>query len=813
MSDWVLKTEQAGFTRHFDVEALPVTVGGGARDDISLDGVHGSVQLGCLDGVFFVQPGRDTEQIRIGGEPCRGSRRIADGDVLAVDTARLHCAISGEQLTVTIEARITAGDTAPPDFDELARSDSAEVAIEAVAFNPQAEVSARPRGPRLTPARAAVGTAFLLLALLGWFAFTAKSVGFEMAPSADQVAMPETRLKFRLGDRFLVRPGRHRVTATLEGYYPLDTEIDVGPLADQTFPFELTRLPGLISFSTEDGTEATISVDGEPLGLTPIVDAEVVPGLHRIEFSAPRHLPEVVEIEVDGGNVKQSVVTGLTPSWAPVAVTSEPPGATVLVDGNVAGTTPVELELTAGERQLELTLDGHNARQERVIVVADQPQVLESFRLEAADGRVQLTSSPAAASVSINGDYQGQTPLTLRLRPGQDHTVSISKAGYESQSRTLSVVADSGRSLMVELAGVFGEVDIQTAPAGAQVRVNGEVVGTAPTRLELLAVEQRIEIDAEGYAGAEQLITPRPGYPQSLNFTLEQLDLATGSGFPTSVQTALGQGLRLIPAGRFTMGSSRREQGRRSNEMLRDVEISRAFYLGVREVSNAEFRAYQSDHDSGQFAQQDLNADDSPVVRVTWQQAAEFLNWLSIQDGFQPVYIDSADGLVPFRPLRNGYRLPTEAEWAWAARAAGRETVQPYGWGEDPRPAIDRSSNLGDLSASQILPTTLVTYTDGYPAAAPVGTFAANPVGIFDMDGNVAEWVQDYYEIVSLPADSVEVDPLGPETGRFHVVRGPSWRSATITDLRLAYRFNSADSREDIGFRIARSLPGAESDE
>ena len=103
----------------------------------------------------------------------------------------------------------------------------------------------------------------------------------------------------------------------------------------------------------------------------------------------------------------------------------------------------------------------------------------------------------------------------------------------------------------------------------------------------------------------------------------------------------------------------------------------------------------------------------------------------------------------------------------------------------------------------------LVTYTDGFAVSAPPGTFAANAVGLFDLGGNVAEWVQDYYSIAvaSVAEGELIQDPLGDETGDFHVVRGSTWRSATVTDLRLAYRGYSEDARDDVGFRIARSLP------
>ena len=105
-----------------------------------------------------------------------------------------------------------------------------------------------------------------------------------------------------------------------------------------------------------------------------------------------------------------------------------------------------------------------------------------------------------------------------------------------------------------------------------------------------------------------------------------------------------------------------------------------------------------------------------------------------------------------------------------------------------------------------MLATTLVTYNDGFGVTAPSGSFAANPLGIFDLGGNVSEWIQDYYEVGRAETESVVEDPLGPGTGRFHLVRGPNWRGATVTDLRMASRNFSADGDERIGFRIARNL-------
>ena len=805
-ADWVLATEESGHARHFAAAALPVVIGDAQGADIRLAGVTGIVQIGMLDGVFFAQPGKGTENARIDGHLLRGSRRIQDGNVIALDSARLKCALRGGRLTVSIEARVTAGDTSPPDLDEVARSTSADVAITPLAFRPSLQ-SPQARGRRVSNTTIAVGSGFAVLAVLAWFAFTAKSVELVFEPPVDEFALPSTLFKFNVGDRHLLRSGEHAVTAELAGYYPLDTRIEVGAAPSQTIRLTLTKLPGLVTIATAPEVGAQVKVDGNLIGTTPLVDLEIVPGTHQVEFSGERYLAEVLELVVAGGHERQTLTTTLTPNWALVSLASEPAGASVAVDGVAAGTTPAALELGAGFRDIELTLNGYNAWRERVAVVANEPQTLPTVRLVAADGRVQLTTVPPDAAVSVNGAFRGRTPLQLRLAPGRGHEIAITKPGYETARRELSVAADSGRALEIELVALLGEVDVQTNPPNAEIWVDDRLVGMTPTRLNLLAVSHKLEVRLAGYASQAMEITPRPGFLQAEMFELEVLDTSSGGGYARSIATSLGQELKLIPAGRFRMGSPRGSQGWRPNEAARDVEISRAFYLGVREVTNAEFRRFDAAHDSGTFNGQNLNGDDQPVVRIEWEDAARFLNWLSIEDGLQPVYDTTSDPIKPFRPLRNGYRLPTEAEWSWAARAAGRDAPIVYAWGNE-LPPPDRSGNFADIAASEILPTTLVTYTDGFAVSAPVGSFEANPVGIFDLGGNVVEWVQDFYEITAAPPQegAVTVDPLGPETGRFHVLQGPSWRSASVMDLRLAYRNYGAEGREDLGFRIARNL-------
>src|SRR5690606_31390875 len=360
-----------------------------------------------------------------------------------------------------------------------------------------------------------------------------------------------------------------------------------GRAPDQSFNLKMTKLPGLVSVTTNPAAAAEIALDGAPLGTAPLAAVEIEPGPHRFTIEAERFLPASVDLEVEGGRMGQSVGVPLRPNWAPVTLETTPARAEVLVDGTSVGTTPLTMELTAGERALEVRARGYNAWTGRVFVTAGQPQTLEPLRLVQADGRIQLTSTPSEANVTVDGEYRGRTPLELRLRPGRAHEVVLSKPGYAIATRSLSVEADSGRRVAVELEAQYGEIDVASEPGEAQVFVDGELKGTTPTRLTLTALPHTIEVRLDGYATHKVELTPRPGYPQSVAAKLEQLDDASGGGYPRRIMTSLDQPLVLVPAGDFAMGSNRRDTKRRANEILRPVRISKAFYLSAREVSNA----------------------------------------------------------------------------------------------------------------------------------------------------------------------------------------------------------------------------------
>jgi len=226
-----------------------------------------------------------------------------------------------------------------------------------------------------------------------------------------------------------------------------------------------------------------------------------------------------------------------------------------------------------------------------------------------------------------------------------------------------------------------------------------------------------------------------------------------------------------VPAGVFMMGSPSIEEDRQDDETQHEVRVTRAFWLKTTEVTQGEWQSVMSSNPS-QFSSCGSTC---PVETVSWEDATLYLNATSDLEGLERCYENDGS----FKGLDcTGYRLPTEAEWEYAARA-------------------------GTVGARYGLLDSIAWYEDN-EGTKPAGMKAPNAWGLHDMLGNVWEWVQDWYGEYGGDAS----DPLGPTTGEYRVLRGGSWDFAAF-DVRVANRlWLPPDLRFSAnGFRVARSIP------
>ncbi len=795
---------EAGRLRR-DADDFPLSIGGPESDLQVGDATTGPIaHLGLSEGDVFVQPAGDQAVVIVNGQATETSRWLGDGDVVRLGKAWITVEIRDRQLRLTLRDDGGRERARPPEIAPPRIGTESVTTIEPIRFEPKKSLD-RSR-PRRSASAFGLAVALLLLALLAaaGFLLTSRSVLIEVEPPPDRSSV-EGGIAFELGGRHVLRPGSYTLRAEKAGYSPLVADLEVTRDTQQTFRYSFNKLPGHLTIhSSVPGAE--VLIDGESIGQTPAEPLELPPGEVQVTVRADRYRDFTAEVTIEGAGSEQTLEVELEARWADVSFASEPAGARVRLDGEELGVTPLVAEVLEGGHGYSLVLAEHRPHSGRLEVIAGEPLALLAVKLRPADGNLALTSQPTGATVSVGGAYRGETPIDLYLEPGREHEVSVSKAGHATEKQPVRVTSGESQQLDVTLAPQEGELQISAWPSDAELLVDGEARGNANQKLRLSAVAHQIEVRKDGFVAHRQAVTPLPGVPQWVEVTLKpvgQAEREKQAAATPPVVKSHDHTLHLIEPGKMRLGASRREPGRRANEVLREVELTRPFYLSAHEVSNRQFRKFKGSHGSGMIGGQTLELDGHPAVRVTWDEAAAYCNWLSSQEGLAPAYVNEGSVMKPAVPMTTGYRLPSEAEWAWVARYAGRTAPQKYPWGASlPVPA--GAGNYADTSASGILPGVLSGYNDQHPVTAPVDSFEADARGFYHLGGNVAEWVHDRYAIRFGGSQEAERDPLGPTEGQYHVIRGSSWMHATITELRLTYRDYGNDARPDVGFRVAR---------
>ena len=675
--------------------------------------------------------------------------------------------------------------------------------LAAAAFEPRREVVAETR-PKLQPRPLALGLGGLLLAYSLFFLLTARSVTIS-ADTVTPIDVSVGGLTLPFGDRLLIRPGTYSLDVSADGYYPFEGSLEVDTADVQSRAVNLVPLPGTLILETLP-TGASVVIDGQTVGTTPLTLEEVAAGEIGFELSAERYLAVEDVITVEGRGITQRYSKDLVPGWARVSVKTIPERAEFSIDGQPLEKTRDILEVMAGSQQLTLSAPGYVNRTIEIDAIANTDLDLGTVELVAAEGILRLTSQPSGASVTRDGQFVGTTPVDVTMSPGVNHLIVLRRAGYQSSKFQAALEKGSTEQKAVTLKPTLGDVNVQITPDNARIAVNGIDQGPGSTTLSLPSIEQTILVSASGYASVERKVTPRAGLAQRLKIDLLTEEEARKAAIKPKLLSSLGQTLLLIdplvePINEFTMGAPRRDAGRGANEVERPVRLNRAFYMATTEVTNTQFRQFTADHDSGQAGGKSLNREHQPAVDLSWQQAASFCNWLSAREGLEPFYKERDGIIIGFDSSSTGYRLPSEAEWAFASRVQGEE-VWRFAWGEA-WPPEDNSANLADGSSAIVTGRILNGYSDGAIVSAEVGKFPANPRGLYDLGGNVSEWVNDVYRI-PVPGEAVEENPLGDEQGDNFTIRGASWSLSRLRELRLTYRDYGERGRDDVGFRVAR---------
>jgi len=524
-----------------------------------------------------------------------------------------------------------------------------------------------------------------------------------------------------------------------------------------------------------------------------------------------------------------------------LSLTSIPPEATVLVNGRERGKTPLTVQnLKVGEHTVKFTLSEHFSSEEQVNITADEITKLNST-LRGKPGSLLVESTPANASVYVDGELKGRSGEWLYGIEAGKRTVRVSRDGYKTASRPIDIPPNGQETLSVTLPKLppkTGHIIFSSRPADAEIYIDGEKIGTTPMTLKNQPIGvYEVEIKASKHKVWRGNVTVKNrqtsevkailrALPGKLKLTaIDEETFSEISGVEVKID---GKSIGTTPldkeisAGKYTI--QLRKRGYKSAERkvkiapagLETISVTMEIQKGptptrIREKDNAKMMLIPA----GEFLMGSDNgdSDEKPVhtvyldaycidaYEVTVGQYKKFIqatghrapNWSSVSkysptDKHPIVYVSWEDAMAYAKWA--GASLPTEAQWEKAAR--GGLVGNEYPWGD--KLSHDYANYDGTGGRDQ------------WEYTAPVGSFPANGYGLYDMAGNVWEWCLDAYE-----SDYYSRTPKrNPVNNNFtnvkgRVVRGGSWDYSL--SLRCANRFDIILSFRSIivGFRCVVS--------
>ena len=446
------------------------------------------------------------------------------------------------------------------------------------------------------------------------------------------------------------------------------------------------------------------------------------------------------------GGAERGLVLG---GDARLLVETTPPGAEVLVDGRRVGTTPLQrYDIRAGTREVVLRhpqyetvrMGGRRFRDGRVVRIRRV--------LEAATGELMVTTTPPGAWVEVNGERaEESTPVTLGGLPAGRLEVKLGAREHRSLVVEVEIPKNGVARLEQTLERIpYGSLTLDLEPADARVTLP-DVRPRYRPGLRLPRGVHRVVVRRQGYREAVRRV--RVSGSTRVRIALEPLVQ------PGDLRIFDGMEFVWVPAGEFRMGSTRRFAESDERPVTR-VRISRGFWLGKYEVTQRQWQAVM-----GRNPSHFRNCGrDCPVERVSWNDVQSFIGRLNARSGGRP------------------YRLPTEAEWEYAARAGTAGAFYA-----NPNAIAWHQGNSGRRTHR-------------------VGRKAPNGFKLYDMLGNVWEWVADRKG--KYPGGTV-TDPAGPGSGSSRVYRGGGWHDSSRA-CRAANRdgLQRSGRLDVLGFRLLR---------
>lgn len=474
---------------------------------------------------------------------------------------------------------------------------------------------------------------------------------------------------------------------------------------------------------TGDLSGAYIYIDNKLVGQAPAKSGQLASGQHNVKIVKPLYKSFEQTVTVSD-NETLRLSPSLTADFSTVTLTTDA-AAEIWVNGERKGTGSWTGPLQSGEHLFETRRENHRpATATRTISAAQREQTIALPAPVPIYGSLNIATTPDLSEVLLDGASVGQTPLFLPQVLIGEHTVTVRKANHGDYKTTVTVA--EGQTAMVEGAlSNLTTVTLDCNAPQAQIWVDGTALGTVSAVKQLSYGTHQVLLRAEDFNDFTGNITVTDA-ARAFKFTMTEKEGAKRTF------TVKGVNFTMVPVagGTFRMGATAEQNSPGNAEKpVHSVTLS-SYYIGVTEVTQALWEAVMGKNPS-YFKGADL-----PVEQVSWEDCQTFIRKLNALTG-------------------QTFRLPTEAEWEYAARGGGKSKGYQY----------SGSNNLGEVA----------WYDDNSGSKThAVGTKRANELGLYDMSGNVWEWCQDWYGSYS---SSAQTNPQGASSGSYRVNRGGSWSS------------------------------------
>ena len=503
---------------------------------------------------------------------------------------------------------------------------------------------------------------------------------------------------------------------------------------------------GYISISTYPEQGAKVFVDGDYIGISPVKTDKLKSGSHTVMVMKDMYKMKEQSFTVTDGQTTNANLT-MAANFVTLTVNTDA-DSDIYVDEDYKGRGRWTGRVSEGLHNLEARKQNHRSSKRSVDLILGKNKTITIEAPRPISGSIEINSSPMEANIYIDGKSYGQTPNFINNILIGTHTLKLEKAGCTPITKTITIKENETLTVNEKLQ-TGKEITIKTDKSGDKVYVDGNYAGLSPVTTSLAFGSHNIKAERDGKTVSKTINVSQSGGDNSVMLAFSSNETFTVNGVSFTMIKVEG--------GTFSMGATS-EQGSDAysdEKPVHSVTLS-DYYIGETEVTQELWEAVMGTNPSS------FKGSQKPVERVSWNDCKEFITKLNRLTG-------------------KNFRLPTEAEWEYAARGGNKSKGYKY----------SGSNTIGNVA----------WYTDNSGSTTHnVKTKSPNELGIYDMIGNVWEWCEDWYDSYS---SGSQTNPTGPSSGSHRVSRGGSW-SYSASYCRVSNRnFGSPGIRGNfLGFRV-----------